>query len=118
MHNFPNASGPQTCICTYRIQKDKETAFLSLLERHWPTLRRAGLVTEDPPQIYRGQDEKQRPFIVEIFAWKDVAAVETAHRSPEIMSVWEPMGALVEQRDGLPSMEFPHVQKLDLRLAI
>jgi hypothetical protein len=115
--NVKNPEMPQTCMCTYRVKRDQERPFIQLLERHWPTLRRAGLVTDQPPQIFRGQDDKERPFFVEIFSWKDASAPETAHHSPEIMAVWEPMGALVEERDGRPSMEFPQVEPLNLQLA-
>jgi len=40
----------------------------------------------------------------------------TLHMSPEVMAVWEPMGALVEERDGRKAMEFPHVQPLTVAL--
>ncbi|HKY32723.1 MAG TPA: hypothetical protein VJV23_09325 [Candidatus Polarisedimenticolia bacterium] len=108
---------PQTVICTYRLQNGKEAEFTRLLERHWPTLRKAGLATDTPPQIYKGKDESGKTFIVEIFSWKDEQAPGIAHQLPEVMAVWEPMGALVEERLGRPKMEFPHVQPVRVSFA-
>jgi quinol monooxygenase YgiN len=107
-------TGPQTVICTYRVKPGQEKAFLGLLERHWPTLRRLDLVTKDPAVVYRGlpagpgQDAHAvgPSTFVEIFSWKDAQAVDTAHHSPELLQVWEPMGQLCE------SMEFPHFERL------
>ena len=109
-----NPKGSATVMCTYRVQAGKEEAFKALLSRHWPTLNRLGLVTADKPQFFHGLDESGKPYFVEIFSWKDAEAPNTAHMNPEVMSVWEPMGALVEERNGRPSMEFPHVQPLNI----
>lgn len=103
-----------TVICTYRVRSGQEEAFRALLERHWPTLRELGLATAEPPQVFLGRDSEGRPTITEIFSWVDAQAPKTAHESPEVMSVWEPMGALCEARDGRPSMEFPHVERMAL----
>ena len=32
----------------------------------------------------------------------------------EVMQVWEAMGALVEERDGKPMFEFPHVARVEI----
>jgi quinol monooxygenase YgiN len=101
-----------TVVCTYRVKKGKEAAFRRLLKRHWPTLRRRGLVEDERPRHYRGSDGPGRTFFVEIFTWKGEEAVKAAHESPEVASIWEPMGALVENRNGRPGMEFPHVEPL------
>lgn len=101
-----------TALCTYRVRRGKERAFLGLLKRHWPTLRKLGLVTPTPSLIYRGKDESKKTFFVEIFTWKSAKAVSTAHEHPQVMAIWEPMGALLEERLGRPSMEFPHVEQV------
>lgn len=103
-----------TVVCTYRVKKTKEAAFVSLLRKHWPTLHRLGLASDEPSACYRGEDRRGRPFYLEIFSWKSQRAVERAHTQPEVMAVWEPMETLCEKRDGLPSMEFPHVARLKL----
>lgn len=101
--------GPATVMCTYRVRADVEKEFLALLDRHWTTLRKLDLVTDEPSRIYRGQDETEKPYFVEIFTWKDGDTPSRAHHLPEVMAVWEPMGKLTEARNGRPPMEFPHV---------
>ena len=109
-----------TNICTYRVKEGARAQFLELLKKHWPTLHAAGLATDTPalhfeaaPRGDSQHDEKGTTF-VEIFAWARPDAPGLAHQMPEVMAVWEPMGALVEERDGRPAMEFPNYRALDL----
>lgn len=104
---------PETVICRYRLKPGAEPAMLRLIARHWPTLHRAGLVTDDPPLVLRGKPDpraerephgKAAGVLVEIFAWKGARSAEIAHQTPEVMAIWEPMGALCE------AMEFPHFE--------
>jgi hypothetical protein len=101
-------------MCTYIVKTGKEAEFEKLLAQHWPTLRRTGLSTDDPPQIYRGIVDKRakefngNTFYVEIFTWKDEKGPSRAHEMPDIMAVWEPMGPLLEH------MQFPMVEAIDL----
>jgi hypothetical protein len=106
---------PQTVICRYKVKPGKEEEMVKLLEKHWPTLHAAGLTTNDKPVIYRsipgdkpgGRHDMPNTF-VEIFSWKNGRASGVAHETPEIMAVWEPMGAICED------MEFPHFERLDI----
>jgi hypothetical protein len=100
---------PETVICQYQVKPGQEAAFEALLERHWPALHAAGLTTDAPARHYRGRasgdpsgrhDATNR--YVEIFEWKDAAAPGLAHQLPEVMAVWEPMGACCS------AMDFPH----------
>lgn len=99
---------PVTVICSYRVREADVDGFAALLREHWPTLREAGLVTDRRPQHFRGNDEGRGPHFVEIFEWRDEEAPEIAHHTPEVMRVWEGMGALVEARGDRPAMDFPH----------
>lgn len=101
-------------ICTYRVIPGKEEDFLGLLRRHWPTLHQLGLTTDEPAQVFRGQDEDNKTYFVEILNWLDPEAPNTAHQLPEVMAIWEPMGKLVESRQGRPAMEFPHLERIVL----
>ena len=105
---------PATVISTFRVIEGKEQEFIALLRVHWSTLREQGLVTDTPSQVFRGREASGASYFVEIFEWRDEAAVRTAHELPAVMAVWEPMGALCEARDGKPSMEFPHVEPVRL----
>ena len=106
-------STPVSVICLYRVAPGNETAFMGLLERHWPTLRALDLVTDDRPRLYRGEQDGG-PLFVEIFTWKTADGSRLAHEHPEVMAIWEPMDKLTERRNGRPNMEFPHVQPLAL----
>lgn len=106
---------PQTVICRYNVKPGKEEEMIGLLEKHWPALHAAGLTTDDKPVIYRaipsgkpGGAHDAAGTFVEIFSWKNERAVGIAHELPEVMAVWEPMGAICED------MEFPHFERLDL----
>lgn len=103
---------PQTVICTYRVRPGNEDDFRRLLGRHWPALRQLGLVTESPPQQFRGTEADGQLFFVEIFDWANEEAVAVAHEHPQVMAIWEPMDTLTESRAGRPNMEFPHVDRL------
>jgi quinol monooxygenase YgiN len=94
-------SGPVPMLCTYRPRKGREAAFLRLLERHWPALRRAGLAAPVRPTVHRSVDRKGRTVFVETFSWADGEAAEAAHRSPEVMAVWGPMEALAAEMEFL-----------------
>jgi hypothetical protein len=97
----------QVVVCTYRVKSGREQDFIGLLKRHWPTLRKLGLVLEQPRMALQGRDTDQTPCFVEVFAWKD-RGFEVAHKHPEVLAIWEPMEQMCEPRDGRPAMEFPH----------
>ena len=105
---------PLTVIATYRVKKESEGAFRRLLEKHWPTLREHDLVSADPPLIFRGEEEGGGLLFVEIFAWRNEAASDIAHELPEVLAIWEPMAQHCEERQGRPSMDFPHVEPIEL----
>ena len=114
MPNQTETKAALSVICTYRVKMNHDADFLTLLQRHWKTLRELDLVTAEPTRIFQGVDDDNRPYFVEIFTWKDEKSVEIAHEHPQVLSVWEPMGALCEPRDGRPPMEFPHVWAVSL----
>ncbi len=98
-------SNPVRMLCIYRVREGKEREFQSLLEKHWPTLRDVGLVSEKPARWFRGSAGDGKRRFVELFEWKDSEASGVAHQSPQVMSIWEPMGALAE------GMEFIELER-------
>jgi len=89
---------PVTMLVSYYPKPGKEDEFLPLLEKHWPTLDRLGLVTKVKPQIWRAFDIRaNRSYFVESFQWKNGEASGIAHQTPEVMAVWEPMGPILEK---------------------
>jgi hypothetical protein len=100
-------------ICHYRVAAGNEAAFEELLHRHWPTLHKLGLVTDEPPQQFKGTEQDNgQPIYFEIFDWRE-GLTKPPSEHPEVMAIWEPMDQLCEQRGGKPNMEFPHVRPID-----
>ena len=88
---------PVTMMCSYRPKPGKEEELFALVQKHWPVLDRAGLVTKDPAIIYRASDKRTNlVYFVEIFSWKDDKQSSVAHQLPEVMKIWEPMGPSLE----------------------
>ena len=104
-----------TSLCIYRVKAGSEPAFKKLLGKHWPTLKRVGLAADVASTIYQGSEGDKQPIFVELLNWKEKGGADRAHEIPDVMAVWEPMGKLCESRDGRPPMEFPLVEKLDVR---
>jgi hypothetical protein len=91
-------SHPVPTLVNYHPKPGHEEQLRVLVEKHWGILDRVGLVTKDPPRIYKAQkksrDPKESlpPYFVEIFSWKDEGSSDVAHQTPEVMAMWEPMG--------------------------
>jgi quinol monooxygenase YgiN len=101
---------------TYLPKKGKEQELLELIKKHWPTLRKAGLATEELPQIYQARDKDSGSvYFIEIFAWADENAASVAHQTPEVMAVWEPMGNVMESRNDKGSpIAIAEIEKIPL----
>jgi hypothetical protein len=88
---------PVTMLVSYFPKKGKEKQLLALLEKHWPTLNKMGLATSTPARLWRATDKRTRcEFFVEMFEWKNNAASEIAHQTPEVMAIWGPMESILE----------------------
>lgn len=99
----------ETVICQYHVKPGHEAEFEAMLAMHWPALHEAGLTTDTPPQIFRGKpsgkpDDRHgaEGVYIEIFQWNSPDSPGIAHELPEVMAVWEPMGAICSE------MDFPH----------
>ena len=99
------------------VQAGKQDEFLGLLAKHWPIMRKLGLAAETEPVTWRGDEEGGGALFAEFFTWADETASERAHELPEVMAIWEPMGALCESRGGCPPMEFPGVERIQVAWA-
>jgi quinol monooxygenase YgiN len=90
-------SVPVLTLVTYRPKKGKEAELLALVQKHWPALQKAGLVTPEPAKVWKATDKRKGTVaFVELFSWRDDEASGIAHQTPEVMAVWEPMGAAME----------------------
>jgi hypothetical protein len=109
-----NNDAREICIWTYQVRPEAEDRFLRLLNRHWPTLNRLGFVTDDQPQVFRSSDPPLT--YVEIMTW-EAEGMRPAHDHPDVIAIWEPMKAVVEERAGqanVPGMSFPFYQRVEL----
>ncbi len=106
------ADGPETVIATYRVKQGMEEEFAKVLGKHWPTLRRLGLVLDRPHLVLRGTDEANKTYFVEILTWKDHETPD--HVPPEVQKIWASLNALVEDRLGHRAIEFPEVTPVEL----
>jgi len=96
---------PVPTLVIYRAKAGKEAQLLELVKSHWPTLKNLGLAAPTPAKIWRAQGKRDgKVAFIEMFEWKDEVSSDVAHQTPEVMALWEPMGAVV---DGL---EICHVE--------
>jgi hypothetical protein len=99
MSQASSSKDPVNRLVIYRAKPGKLADLETIVKRHGSVLRTAGLITDDPVRIYRGT-ELRKPeagaFLVEHFRWRDGAASDIAHQTPEVMAVWETMGAHLE----------------------
>ena len=54
------------------------------MRRHYAVLKEAGLITERQSILMNAKDD----VIIEIFEWKDEAAIKSAHNHPEVLKMW------------------------------
>jgi hypothetical protein len=101
-----------TVFATYRARPDAVGALTAVLADHWPTLRRLGLVTDEPVVTYHGIDRTGGPYVVEVFTWISEEHSRRAHDHPEVARIWDAIGELVEPRGELPKWDFQHVQRV------
>ena len=93
-------TNPVLMLVRYTPKAGSEQPLLELVRQHWPTLRHLGLVTSAPTRLFRASDKRTgRVSILEMFEWSDATSSETAHQTPEVMAVWEPMGPLLENME-------------------
>ena len=91
------ASTPVPVLVAYYPKAGREEQLLPLVQRHWSVLSSLGLVSDVESRVWRGVDKRSgASYILELFEWSDTTASDTAHQLPEVMAVWEPMGAFLE----------------------
>ncbi len=85
----------------------------AILKRHRPALVAAGFVTDRPTVLVRNRDG----IVIEIFEWKDDAAMRAAHEHPAVRAIWDEIGAVAEFAPLAELAEstgiFPHFTPID-----
>jgi hypothetical protein len=116
------ADRPQIAIAVYHAMEEKDEEFFSLIRAHWPVLYRRGLVTPMRPKV--AQSTTTPGVFIETFEWKSPAAVDRAHRDPEVQRIWNAMAAIWQKPSAtlarLPECQsqFAHFAMLDIRLPL
>ncbi len=99
-HEVTSKPGPVHRLVVYRPKKGRANALAAILRKHGPTLRKSGLITDEPVRLWRATDLRRdgqpEPYFVETFQWRDEKASDIAHQTPTVMSVWETMGPHLE----------------------
>ncbi|MBI3441140.1 MAG: hypothetical protein HY052_04965 [Proteobacteria bacterium] len=78
---------PEIVFALYKPQAGHEKELEKLVSKHFPTLKKYGLVTNRHPTVVRSKNGT----IIEIFEWKSSAATREAHEHPAIAKIWEAM---------------------------
>ena len=79
-------------IVAYRPKPGKGTELIDLVRNRVPTLRKEGLATERAPVIMRTRDGT----IIEVSEWKSHEAIDTAHKNPNVLAMWNKFFAICD----------------------
>lgn len=93
-------SDPVMVLVTYKPKPGKEAELEALVRRHGPTMRATGLLGPEGVRTWRvvpRAGEGEGAYFVELMQWRDAEASGLAHQTPEVMAVWEPMEAALEE---------------------
>lgn len=98
---------PETVMVTYQVKAHQEEALRQVINKHWQTALRLGLVHATPHLVVQG-GEQDKAYIVEIFTWRDSNIPDDAPK--EITDLWQQMHQLTEARDGKSALDFTGVE--------
>ena len=73
-----------TVMALFRPKAGGADDLLACMRDHLPVLRAQGLATDRPSTILRAGDGT----LIEIFEWVSQAAIDAAHRNPEVGKLW------------------------------
>lgn len=97
-------------LALFRPKPGREDDLMACMRDHLPVLRAQGLATDRASTVLRAADGT----LIEIFEWVSQAAIDAAHRNPEVGRLWERYAAccdyvtladLPESREMFPGFE-------------
>ena len=83
-----NPDAPLIVIAVYRPKEGKTAELEALVREHMPILLSHDLVTTRPSIAMRAKDGT----VVEVFEWKSLKAIESAHTNPAVIDMWNRFG--------------------------
>lgn len=79
----------QISIAAFKPKPGKEQDLLRVIADRLPLLRQLGMATDRPHITVRSKDG----VIVHISEWTSDEAIEKAHRTPEVLALWDRFAA-------------------------
>jgi hypothetical protein len=79
-------------VAAFRPRAGREAELLAVLSDRLPLLRRLGLATEREAILMRSREG----VMIQVSEWVSDEAIETAHRTPEVLALWERFDACCE----------------------
>jgi quinol monooxygenase YgiN len=76
-------------VAAFRPKPGREAELLRVIADRLPLLRRLGLATDRAPINARSRDG----VILHISEWAGEEAIECAHRTPEVLALWDRFAA-------------------------
>ena len=95
----------QPVIALYKPREGCADELLQLVRIHHGVLLEQGLVSQRTPYVLRSSDGT----LLEIFEWKDAAAVEAAHSNAAVAELWQRFGQVAEY---IPLKDLPEAQAI------
>lgn len=92
-------------IVAYKPKPQMDERLIAAVKKHVAVLRAENFVSDKPAYLMRGKDGT----IVEVFEWRDAAAIEAAHKSPAVLALWGEFGAAC---DFVPLTSLPEAQQM------
>jgi hypothetical protein len=79
------ADEPETVAVTVKAKAGQESNLEAVMKKHWATIRRLDLVTNDPHLLLRGKGG----LFIDIFTWKSGSIPDDA--PAEVLAIWKEM---------------------------
>ncbi len=92
-------------IVAYKPKPQMEAQLHAAVKKHIQVLRAENLVSDKAAYVMRAADGT----LVEVFEWRDAAAIEAAHKSPAVLALWGEFGAAC---DFVPLTSLPEAQQM------
>lgn len=104
----PTEARPRAVIASFKPKPGQEAALLDVVREHVPTLQRLGLATDRASLVMRAADGT----LVEAFEWRSSAAIDAAHKHPEVLAMWQRFEAACEYAslNGLAEAQHPFAE--------
>jgi hypothetical protein len=93
---------PRIVIVVYKPLPGKNAEVEKLVSRHLAVLAREKLVTDRLPVVMRASDGS----LIEVFEWLSAEAIESAHRNPDVLKLWDEFNAACTYEKPVNVQEF------------